>query len=189
MIFFKIGEQWPDNSQEWKWTVNSDVDHDCKQAWKTWDSKYFLCMKSKVEKTKTVTFQRQPGSKTDWTWPFFNQEETLNQDESYRVPCIGDSGSGQFIEIEYTTTKPTPKKQSKFVLAAVLKGGISHQFSTKYKDKNGQIKTRRHDVPCGSYTYNQKQKIYNQDTSFSQSTTFPDIFKWIKCQIIDIDSI
>ena len=186
----KTGNTKGDNYKEWKWTAYNPIrtDHLCKPVRPTWDPNYDICMKNKLPKTKTVTYNRKPGSKPDWKDPSFDQEEYTEPQPlqnhyrgGYRGPCLGDSGSGQFFLVEYSTEGKSsnlqPVKNSKFVLASVFSGWVGNMFQTGYQT---------HRTPCGTYTYDPRQKIYLQDTAYSQSITFSKIFTWISKRILDI---
>ena len=127
-------------------------------------------MKNKLPKTKTVTYKRQHGSKPDWKNPVFKKEEAQVHASSYRGPCAGDSGSGQFILVEYFTNVPKPEKRSKFVLAAVYKGFVTSTF---------EFRSSKHKAPCGTFTYDPSKKRYLRDISFSQNIRFSKVFTWI----------
>ena len=163
--------------------MNTKVYSHCAVNFKTWNPNYMICMKSVLPKTKIVTFTRHLGSQPNWgSPPIFNQEQAPDQIESYRVPCRGDSGSGQFFLTKYDPDKPEyTQTPPKYVLAAVYKGEVSDAFQVLLS--NGQDETDDHPMPCGGYTYNQKWKQYDTDTSFSESTTYSEIFQWIKYQI------
>ena len=135
-------------------------------------------MNSVLPKTKTVTYKQKSGVKPDWTNPEFANKGGPTQIESYRVPCEGDSGSGQVFSTQYLD-RQTSVEHTKFVLAAVLSGGITDGFF----HKPFLAKEKRHSLPCGSYTYSRKLGKYIQDTSYSHSTTFSGTFNWIKTQI------
>lgn len=176
-IYSKPGKANSENYQEWEWTVNTSPKNTCTKI-KKWDSNYMLCMKMELPKAKTVTFRRKPGSDPQWGKPEFGQEDTPAKIESYRVPCGGDSGSGQFFATHYYTDPGSLSwdgKRSlrfKFILAAVFVAGFSEQF----QDSLG----KEHEVPCGTYTSDSKKKDDLQYTANSQSTTWPEIFNWIK---------
>ena len=176
IYFFKTGAfsaSYADNYQSWQWKVNKKVSSHCALNFQTWNSNYMICMKSVLPKTKIVTFTRHLGSQPNWgSPPAFDQEQAPDKIESYRVPCIGDSGSGQFFLARYDPEKENIQTPPKYVLAAVYKGSVSDVFDGIHR------------MPCGGYTYNQNWKQYDTETSFSQSTTYSEIFQWIKFQII-----
>ena len=84
----------------------------------TWDPSYMICMNSKLPKTKIVTYKQKSGS-PDWANPQFDHHNAPSEIESYRVPCPGDSGSGQIFSTQYTDLQ-TRVEHKKFVLSAVL---------------------------------------------------------------------
>ena len=143
----------------------------------TWDPSYMICMNSKLPKTKIVTYKQKSGS-PDWANPQFDHHNAPSEIESYRVPCPGDSGSGQIFSTQYTDLQ-TRVEHKKFVLSAVL--------TTKGKDpfyvKKFFFREKSYRLPCGAYTYSKKHGKYIQEMSISQKTTFPEIFNWIKRQI------
>ena len=144
---------------------------------RTWDPSYMICMNSKLPKTKIVTYKQKSGS-PDWANPQFGHHNAPSEIESYRVPCPGDSGSGQIFSTQYTDLQ-TRVEHKKFVLSAVLTKGVYDNFYVK----KFPFKEKSYRLPCGAYTYSKKQGKYIKGTSMSQSTTFPEIFNWIKGKI------
>ena len=143
----------------------------------TWDPSYMICMNSKLPTTKIVTYKQKSGS-PDWANPQFAHHDGPSEIESYRVPCKGDSGSGQMFSTQYTDLQ-TRVKHKKFVLSAVLtRAGSDHFYAKKFF-----FGEKSYRLPCGAYTYSKKHGNYIQQMSISQSTTFPEIFNWIKRQI------
>ena len=135
-------------------------------------------MSSKLPKTKFVRYRKKSGSIPDWANPEFFQYNAPSQIESYRISCEGDSGSGQIFATKYTD-RQTHLKHKKFVLSAVFKGIVSDPFYTK----KFLFKKKLHRLPCRAYTYSKKQGKYIKSVGTSQSTTFSEIFTWIKAQI------
>ena len=134
-------------------------------------------MKSKVPKTKTVSFKRtkDPDSNSfkdpDWTNPMFNKIDITGHLSSFITPCFGDSGSGQIFSVN--STKINIKGNIKFVLAAVY---VVAYGDRHYTDSHGN----EHRIPCGSFIYDKDEKNYLESGYVSQSITYPEIFKWIK---------
>jgi hypothetical protein len=151
----------------------------CEKGNPNWDSKYMLCMKSKLPKTETVTFKwkaKTPNSKhkpIDWKTPFFGTDDNSKSGSGgYRVPCSADSGSGQVV---LTSIGSTPLETYKYVLAAVFESTSEDTFVDK-----GNLDY----MPCGSYVktntlVNGVMKILKSATQ-SQRTSWPEIFNWIK---------
>ena len=138
-----------------------------------WDPRYMLCLKSEFPITKTVTFNRKKttlGTPIDWKKPLFvNYDNTRSSMNGYRVPCSGDSGSGQVV---LTSINKNSKKQFRYVLAAIYDATISDDFT----DDDGT----EYGIPCGSYTRDDRTKKVLHSAATAQSTSWPDIFAWIK---------
>ena len=138
-----------------------------------------FCLKSQFPITKTVTFKREKttvGNPIKWKKPLFvNYDNTRSSMNGYRVPCSGDSGSGQVV---LTSVNKNSKKQFRYVLAAVYDATISDDFT----DDDGT----QYDIPCGSYTRDDTTNEFLKSAATAQSTSWPDIFAWIK-RMADIE--
>ena len=107
-----------------------------------------------------------PNTKaTDWTTAIVEQiEKPPDHIFGYRVPCKGDSGSGQIFS--------TIVNEFRFVIAAVL-AGYDHDDVV---DSNGKLV----DLPCGTYSFDVVSNKFLDSVHFSQSVRWPPIFDWIK---------
>jgi hypothetical protein len=172
---FKYG----DHQKEWEATVDWNSNNLCQSNNPDWDPKYMLCMKSKLPKTETVTFKlkaKTPKSKDkpiDWKNPLFVTDyNSKSESGGYRVPCTGDSGSGQVV---LTSIGVTPLGSYKYVLAAITTYGLEGTFVDKGNPVN---------IPCGSYVQTNTlvpgMKKVLKTAEESHSTSWPEIFNWIK---------
>ena len=151
----------------------------CEQ-YKDWDSSYMLCMKSKLPKPKTVTFQSKMGDEIDWSNPVFKQLDfTEDLMGAYRTPCYGDSGSGQIFLSSYRSSIGQ-SRTFKFVLAAIYTEKVKNMFDREHK---GKISSHR--IPCGTYTYDPDAQRYIQSLAISQSISNQKIYLWLR-YIIDV---
>ena len=139
------------------------------------------CLKSILPKTKTVFYKRKCGKSCvnvgkkpiDWKHPFFWKEDNSKGSiKGYRVPCGGDSGSGQVVSISIDSK---PLQSFKYVLAAVFVKTIENNV-----EENGELVG----MPCGStafrYDSNTRKVVTLQSQGLAQSTSWPEIFDWIK---------
>ena len=134
-----------------------------------------LCLKSILPKTKTATYKRKEYYlPIQWKDPIFVQEENSKDfTKGYRVPCRGDSGSGQIVSI---SIEPKPLQSFKYVLAAVFTSTIQDLVVENGKDVPV--------VPCGStvfsYDSTAKKVVTLESQGHAQSTSWPEILDWIK---------
>ena len=139
-----------------------------------------LCMKSKLPKPKTVSFESKMGDEIDWSNPVFKQLDFMEDlMGAYRTPCYGDSGSGQMFLSSYRSSIDQPRT-FKFVLAAIYHGKVKNMF---YREHKGKISA--HKIPCGTYTYDPIAKDYIQSLPISQSISNQKIHLWVR-YIIDV---
>ena len=129
------------------------------------------CLKSELPKTEIVTFKRRSKATTiKWNNAVFeSKNNNKNNINGYRVPCKGDSGSGQVV---LTSITRGSKKVDKYVLAAVHTTAPADTFT-----QNG---VEEYHVPCGTYTKDDTTNRFLMSASAAQSTSWPDIFNWIK---------
>ena len=142
-----------------------------------WDPSYKLCMKSKIPKPKTVTFEAKMGDEIDWSDPVFKQIDfTEDLMAAYRVPCSGDSGSGQMFLSSYRTSIGKPRI-FKFVLAAIYSGRYDeiNMFDGEHKGK-----ISKHKLPCGTYTYDPISEDYIQSLAISESISNQKMYLWVR---------
>ena len=155
---------------EWEWTLETSIISKCTSR-PTWDPSYMLCMRAKLPKSKTATFNAKsdvnPGVfQIDWNNPVFAKLEPLDDlMAAYRTPCKGDSGSGQMF-LAHDKFGAQNAKTFKFILAAIYKGS--------------SIKSKKNLVPCGSYSYNPVADDYIESKAVSQSISSPKIYNWIR---------
>ena len=134
-----------------------------------WDPRYKICLKSELPQTRTVTFKRKKKM-IDWKKPHFQKDDNSERKTNgYRVPCSGDSGSGQVVS---TSISLNSVEDFKYVLAAVHTGGTASPFT----DKNDR---KKYSVPCGSYAYDKLGTVLKAESK-AQITSWPHIFNWIK---------
>jgi hypothetical protein len=141
-----------------------------------------LCMKSILPVTKTVTFKRKSqccgniGNKPiDWKDPSLLKEDNdKGTMKGYRVPCRGDSGSGQVVSI---SIDQNPLETFKFVLASVYSNTI--QDNSNVGDKKNIVW-----MPCGStalsFDSTTGKEVTLQSRGRAESTSWPEILDWIK---------
>ena len=158
--------------------MDKDTDNVCNRN-PIWDPNYMLCMKSILPETKSVTYERKSrccgnfGKKPiDWKDPFFFQEDNSNGPKGYRVPCRGDSGSGQVVSISIDPKLP---KSFKYVLASIYTGTMQD---------NANVNGINMDMPCGAlaliYDFNSNRVDTLESQALAQSTSWPKILDWIK---------
>ena len=146
----------------------------CEQ-YKDWDSSYMLCMKSKLPKPKTVSFESKMGDEIDWSNPVFKQLDFMEDlMGAYRTPCYGDSGSGQMFLSSYRSSIGQ-SRTFKFVLAAIYHGKVKNMF---YREHKGKISA--HKIPCGTYTYDPIAEDYIQSLAVSESISNQKIYLWVR---------
>ena len=134
-----------------------------------------LCMKSKIPKPKTVTFEAKMGDEIDWSDPVFKQLDfTEDLMAAYRVPCSGDSGSGQMFLSSYRSSIGQ-SRTFKFVLAAIFRGRVDVMFDGEHKGK-----ISAHKIPCGTYTYDPIAEDYIQSLAISESISNQKIYLWVR---------
>ena len=132
-------------------------------------------MKSKIPKPKTVTFEWKMGDEIDWSNPVFKQLDfTEDLMHAYRVPCRGDSGSGQMFLSSYRSSIGE-SRTFKFVLAAIYRGRLNDRF---YGEHKGKISA--HKIPCGTYTYDPIAEDYIQSLAISESLSNQKIYLWVR---------
>ena len=153
---------------EWKWTLEIAINSKCR-SFSGWDPSYMLCMRAKLPKSKTVTFEAKSSvspHEINWNNPVFAKLEPIdNLMAAYRTPCKGDSGSGQMF-LAHDKFGAQNAKTFKFILAAIYKGS--------------SIKSKKNLIPCGSYTYNPVADDYIESKAESQSISSPKIYNWIR---------
>ena len=89
----------------------------------------------------------------------------------YRVPCSGDSGSGQLVLTPMNQDAP---KDSRYVLAAVFGSKTKGEFTDGGKT---------YSMPCGSYAIDESNPNEHKHVvlgSIATSTSWPEILQWIK---------
>ena len=125
-------------------------------------------MKSIPPNTKTlkVTLDEN-GQLTNQA--FFSEEQPRNV-YGYRQACSGESGAGFFIG----NGASEESIAFKYILASIHTTAARQEF----EDDNGKT----HQVPCGSYTWNRKQKRYLHYTQYSQSLAAAKIHDWVKAR-------
>ena len=133
-------------------------------SFKDEETKYKYCMKSNLPKTKYITFNAEANPILDWN-NFVDGQIPVPEDlTAYNVPCLGDSGSGQFV-----------KKGPRYVLSAIYKGAVAVSGSSF------RSKLMKHDYPCGTFTWRKgKYRHWNEQ---SESTTWGENLEWIKQKI------
>ena len=142
-----------------------------------WDPSYKLCMKSKIPKPKTVTFEAKTGDEIDWSNPVFKQIDfTEDMMAAYRVPCSGDSGSGQMFLASYRASI-SQSRIFKFVLAAIYHGRYD-DINMFHGEHKGKISA--HKMPCGTYTYDPIAEDYIQSLAVSESISNQKIYLWVR---------
>ena len=131
--------------------------------------KYMYCMKSKLPKTSTISFN--PKDMKNYRPKY---EKAPKGMVSFMQYCKGDSGSGQFISNNVNKYMNLPKDTGnlRYLLAGIFIKG----FVDKFEDENGQT----HLVPCGTYAYDEKTMKYLESTEVSMITTNQKILNWIK---------
>ena len=153
---------------EWKWTLELSITSKCR-SFSGWDPSYMLCMRAKLPKSKTVTFTAISSvnpHEINWENPVFAKLEPIDDlMAAYRTPCEGDSGSGQ-IFLAYDKFGGENSKTFKFILAAIYHGSSA--------------KSKKTQVPCGSYTYKADTDDYIESKATSQSISSPKIYDWIR---------
>ena len=147
-------------AKEWKSTIIKDSNNKfCSGTW-YWDPRYMLCLKTEFPKTKTVTFKRKKsmvGKKIDWQNPtFYDEDNDESNRNGYRVPCRGDSGSGQVFLTNIKKDIINVKDDFRYALAAVYNGDVTDEFP----DPEGN----RYIGPCGMYAWREDQKRFLSTT-------------------------
>ena len=159
---------------EWEWTLEKTKLSKCGKS-PDWDPSYKLCMKSKIPKPKTVTFEAKMGDEIDWSDPVFKQLDfTEDLMAAYRVPCSGDSGSGQMFLSSYRSSIGQ-SRTFKFVLAAIFRGRVDVMFDGEHKGK-----ISKHKLPCGTYTYDPISEDYIQSLAISESISNQKMYLWVR---------
>ena len=125
-----------------------------------------LLMKSELPITNTVSFKRNSKTKKiDWKALIIDKpEKQAGNILGYRVPCNGDSGSGQIFSTNYN--------ELRFVIAAVYNANSPDDV----RDRDGKPVG----MPCGAYSINVPYYKILETVHFSESLSWPDIFDWIK---------
>ena len=140
-------------------------------------------MKSILPKTKTVTYKRKSqccgnvGKKSiEWKDPAFvqieNEENSEGLIKGYRVPCRGDSGSGQVVSMSIDSKHV---QSFKYVLVAV--------YSSTIEDNVVENGNHVH-MPCGStaliHDSTTGKDVPHQSLARALRTSWPEILDWIK---------
>ena len=153
---------------EWKWTLELSTTSKCR-GFRGWDPSYMFCMRAKLPKSKTVTFEAKSSvspHEINWEKPVFAKLEPIDDlMAAYRTPCKGDSGSGQMF-LAHDKFGAQNSKTFKFILAAIYHGGSS--------------RSKKSPVPCGTYTYNTVADDFIESKAVSQSISSPKIYNWIR---------
>ena len=114
------------------------------------------------------------GNPIDWDTEFFEKEDNSRNDiVGYRVACTGDSGAGLVVK---TAIGPKIAEPFKYILAAII---TQASFDTFLNKATGE----EEGVPCGAYikrTANDGKIEILREQGEGQSTTWPEIFNWIK---------
>ena len=109
-----------------------------------------------------------------WNKPTFDKDENIRNDRNgYRVPCSGDSGSGQ-VFLTSINEEHEKKQMDTYVLAAVFADDVADVFI----DDNNEDYL----VPCGTYAWDHSKMKYQMSAARAISTSWPEIFNWIKNQ-------
>ena len=132
-----------------KWSITPELQRYCSGHTfdiLTFDPEYHHCMKTELPSADVVTLHLDRSKmEIDWDNYQVDKEDPPTTISSYASACYGDSGSGQFITNGF---EPEDEGKFRFILSAIFRTRSGSQF----KDDKGE----QHQVPCGSYTFDQK---------------------------------
>ena len=152
---------------DWSAYDVNDEDNECSR-FDDFNPAYQVCMKSKLPSASIGKFNLDSNS-GDLSFVMWDNEVAQPENaRAYILPCLGDSGSGQWITNGY-------KEEYEYIFKQVLVAVHANHWHVNYDDDQGvQF------GPCGGVMYFPSINDYRWDAASSQVLTWKEIFDWIK---------